>query len=267
MTTFKNTSPFSECLLFFPPNKWCVWAKAFLKWKLISPTNDKSYSPAKVLLCWGNKYENHSQTHPRCTWDELFAITACPAVHFTHRHHMGAFFPSLSYHSLLLTQSNNCSQHTTNILRTCLRCGPRAACCCCRQGLPAPLVHHKGGLISSSITEHTLSLSLWLTERISQYWNGGEQICICGMSWCIKGADEHSGLQLRLARHTASIRVGLPQPLLDLFITAGFSSVYAASICAALCFKLQSAKKPSKTTLIPRRLLALLYDATCFGRP
>lgn len=196
MTTFENTSPFSECLLFFPPNKWCVWAKAFLKWKLISPTNDKSYSPAKVLLCWGNKYENHSQTHPGCTWDELFAITACPAVHFTHRHHMGAFFPP----SLIIVCS---SRRATTALNTpqifCGRaCGVvhKLPSRCCRQGLPAPLVHHKVGLISSSITEHTFSLSLWLTERISQYWNSGEQICISGMSWCIKAVDEHSGLQL-----------------------------------------------------------------------
>lgn len=134
VTTFENISPSSESLPFFP-NKWCVWANAFSKWKLIPPANDVSGSPAKVLLAEETKYENHSQTRPRCTWDESFTITACTAVHFTHKHHMGAFFP-LSYHSLLLTQSNNCSQHTTNILRTCPRCGPPSCLLLLSTGAP-----------------------------------------------------------------------------------------------------------------------------------
>lgn len=94
----------------------------------------------------------------------------------------------------------------------------RAACCCCQQGLPAPLVHHKGRLIPSSITEHTLSLSMWLIERMPHYWNSGEQMYRSGTSWCIKAADKHPGLQLCLACHTVSIWVSLPQHILDLFI-------------------------------------------------
>lgn len=97
--------------------------KCFLKLKTNLSHKWHFLLSCKGFACWGNKYENHLQTRPRCTWDESLAITACPAVHFTHRHHMRAFFP-LSYHGLLHTQSNNCPQHTTNILRTCLRCGP-----------------------------------------------------------------------------------------------------------------------------------------------
>lgn len=135
--------------------------KCFPEMKTNLPHKWRILLSCKGFACWGNKYENHSHTRPRCTWDESFAITACPAVHFTHRHHVGAFLP-FSY-SLLLTQSNNCSQHTTNVLQTCLWCGYTSSCPpLLWQGLPAPLVHHKGGLISSSITEHTLSLSLWL---------------------------------------------------------------------------------------------------------
>lgn len=172
----------------------------------------------KGFACWGNKYENHSQTRPRCTWDESFAITSRPAVHFTHRHHMGAFFsPSL----IIVCSSRRATTAPNTPQIFCGRaCGVvcRAACRCCQQGLPAPLVHHKGRLISSSITEHTLSLSLWLLERMLHFWNSGEQMCRSGMSWCIKAVDEHLGLQLHLAGHTASIWVSLPQPVLDLFI-------------------------------------------------
>lgn len=127
------------------------------------------------------------------------------------------FFPSLIIvcSSHRATTAPNTPQifcgHACGVVR-------RAACCCCQQGLPAPLVHHKGGLISSSITEHTLSLSMWLIERMPHYWNSGEQMYRSGTSWCIKAADKHPGLQLCLACHTASIWVSLPQHILDLFI-------------------------------------------------
>lgn len=94
---WKHFPPSSESLPFKKIYKWCVWANAFLKWKRISPTNDVSRSlPPRFCLLRNQKWEpdlTYSQTRFRRTWDKWFAIKACPALHFTYRHHMGALLP------------------------------------------------------------------------------------------------------------------------------------------------------------------------------
>lgn len=161
------------------------------------------------FACWGNKkWEpdfTHSQTWSWRTWDKRLAITACPALPIGTT--WVRFFP-LRNRTTALNAPRIFLEGALCVVR-------RAACRRFRQRLPAPLVHHSGGVISSPITEHTLSLSL-LTYRengplFERWWT--DVPSTDGRVRCIRPA-------MRAPATSASIRVGLPQVILELFMSS-----------------------------------------------
>lgn len=103
-------------------------------------------------------------------------------------------------HKLFLIISTFSSHRATNVCNVPLRfCASsccvvhRSICRCFLYGQPAPLVHHNAALISSSITEHRLSLSLVTYSSESgplfeHWWTDVHSID--GLSCCIMSADE-----------------------------------------------------------------------------
>lgn len=108
--------------------------------------------------------------------------------------------PSFSYHKqFFLTQST--AANVSNAPRKIFSASPPVRplvvfIVCFLYGQPAPLVHHNAALISSSIREHRLRLSLLTYSSdptlLFEQWRTDVQ-SIDGLSCCIMSADERKG--------------------------------------------------------------------------